>query len=157
MLRKLAILGTAVVLMGSAAGGINVALASTDITAPETIISFEHTVKDGYVDVGERGISVGDEFLYLQILFDQTDTSRIGTEDAICTEHLRRWVWCSATFAIDGRGTIVVEGAIQFTESTTSLDLPITGGTGDFADVRGTIHDEFLTETKSRVTMTLIP
>lgn len=157
MLRVLAVLGISIALLGGAAAGIGVALASDDITAPETIISIEHSVKDGFVDVGKKGFSPGDEFMFLESMFDETDTTRIGTTRVLCTQHLRQWAWCSATFTLDGRGAIVVDGAVQLTESTTTIDLSITGGTGEFANVRGTVHDEFLSATKTRLTMNLIP
>lgn len=157
MLRELAIIGTAMAVLGGAARGITVALASGDITAAETILSLEHLVNDRYVDVGKKGFSPGDEFMFLESMFDETDTNRIGTNRVLCTMYLRRWAWCSATFIIDGRGAIVAEAAVPFTESTTTIDLPITGGTGEFANVRGTIHDEFVSETTTRLTMNLIP
>jgi hypothetical protein len=157
MLRELMILGTAIASLGGAVGGINAALASGDITAPETIIAIEHLVKDAYVDVGKEGFGLGDEFMFLESMFDETDTNRIGTNRVLCAAHLRAWFWCSATFTIDGRGAIVAEAAVPLTESTTTIDLPITGGTGEFANVRGTIHDEFLSETDTRLTMNLIP
>lgn len=106
------------------------ALASEDITAPETIVSIEHSVKEGFVDVGKKGFSLGDEFMILESMFDETDTNRIGTNRVLCTVYLRQWAWCSATITLDGRGAIVVDGAVPFTESTTTIDLPITGGTG---------------------------
>jgi len=157
MLRTLAILGTSIALLGSATAGIGVAIAADDITAPETIVSIEHTVKQGFVDVGKKGFSLGDEFMILESMFDETDTNRIGTNRVLCTVYLRQWAWCSATITIDGRGAIVVDGAVPLTESTTTIDLAVTGGTGEFANVRGTVHDEFLSETTARITMNLIP
>lgn len=159
MLRKPAIIGTAIALLGSATGGVTTALASGDITAPETIISIEHELKVGFVDVGKKGFSPGDEVMVVESMFDETDTNRIGTNRVLLTVHLRQWAWVSALLTIDGRGAIVVEGAVPITESTTSFDLPITGGTGEFANVRGTIHDEFrsLSSHRTRLTMNLIP
>lgn len=139
-------------------GGLAVAQAAGDITAPETIVLMNHNVKQADVNVGDKAFGPGDSFLTLHRLFDETDTTQLGNAHIQCTiQPGKGWETCTGAFFIDGRGEIVGEGAIHFTQSTTSVDVPITGGTGDFANVRGYVHVDFIDETTEKDTLYLLP
>jgi hypothetical protein len=62
------------------------------------------------------------------------------------------------TFDITGRGEIVGTGAFVnfFGSESVDFDVPITGGTGDFANVRGVVHVH-LTENREIDTLELLP
>ena len=138
--------------------GLAVAQAATDITAPETIALISHRVKAADVNVGDKAFGPGDSFMYLAKSFDETDQTQLGGLHVQCTiQPGKGWQFCTGAFIITGRGQILGEGAVQFTDETTSLDVPITGGTGDFANVRGYVHVEFIDETTEKDTLYLLP
>ncbi len=160
MLRKLSIVGVAGALVAVAAGGVTMALAAGDITQPETIVVVDTTVKDGFVDVGKEGFSLGDSFMFLDTLTEATTESEVGSARGQCTFNLRQWALCEAAFFIGERGEIFVAGAVRLTEEAASFDVPITGGTGEFENVRGSIHIEPVPgqeEEVSKITLNLIP
>lgn len=156
MLKRLSIIGI-VGALGVVAGGVTMALATANITAPETIVVTETTLKEKFVDVGRPGPSPGDSFFDLDSLTDETDGTRVGTLRGQCTIHFGGWALCRGAFLIGDRGEIFAEGAVRFTEETTTFDVPITGGTGDFDNVRGSIHAEFTSETEATLTLDLLP
>jgi hypothetical protein len=156
MLKKLSILAIAAA-VALAAGGLTMALATANITAPETIIVHDKTVKERYVDVGKKGESPGDSFLFVDSLTDETDGSRVGGARGHCTIHVGPWALCQLSLSIDDRGQISADAAVRFTEEATTFDIPITGGTGDFDNVRGSIGVEFTSETEATLTLNLLP
>jgi hypothetical protein len=156
MLRKLSIAGLVVALV-LVAGGITTALASSNITQPETIVLDDKTVKDGYVDSGKPGSSIGDSFLFVDSLTDPTDGSAMGKVRGQCTFELQRWALCEAAASITDRGEILVEGIVKFSDGPSTFDLAITGGTGEFDNVRGSLHIVDTANNRSTLTFTLIP
>jgi hypothetical protein len=56
-------------------------------------------------------------------------------------------VLCDASFVIAGRGQLLVHG--------TGLTFAVTGGTGDFRQARGQVHETFLPTGEFRFTFTL--
>jgi hypothetical protein len=139
-------------------GGLAAAQAATVITAPETIVVMSHTVKGADVNVGDKAFGPGDSFMNLSKLFDETDQTQLGDGHVQCTvQPGKGWMLCTGAFNITGRGQIVGQGAIRFTQETAPFDVPITGGTGDFANVRGYVHVELIDDTTEKDTFNLLP
>ena len=139
-------------------GGLAAAQAATDITAPETIVVMSHTTKSAEVNVGDKGFGPGDSFLSLSKLYDETDQTQVGDGHVQCTAQPGKgWMFCTGAFNITGRGQIVGEGILRFTPETVSFDVPITGGTGDFANVRGYAHVDLIDDTTEKDTFNLLP
>jgi hypothetical protein len=134
--------------------GLAIAQAATDITAPETIVLTNHTVKNAAVNVGDKRFGPGDLYMFVATLSDETGT-QVGTAHIQCTAQPGRTQFCTGAFIITGRGQIVGEGAIQGTAS--SFDVPITGGTGDFDNVRGYVHVEPIDQNNETDTLYLLP
>jgi hypothetical protein len=120
-------------------GGTVVANAGADITSPETFTLVGTTIKDRFVDVGKHGFSPGDVNMFVERLTDETDAV-VGKARIQCTSHVGPWAICIGTFNITGRGEIVGEGIVPFGPDATSFDVPVTGGTGDFSNVRGEVN-----------------
>ena len=139
--------------------GLVVAQAATDITSPETIVLISHAGKGANVNVGNKADGPGDSFLFVDKLFDETDQTQLGDDHGQCTLQPRGWTICSVALFISGRGQIIGQGAITFTPGTTSFDFPLTGGTGDFANVRGSAHVESLDPqgNREKITLNLLP
>jgi len=141
MRRKIGyIAGSAVML--AVVGGLAVAQGTArDISTPETIRLQNNTTKEADVNVGDKAWGPGDSFLLLGELFDKTGVTKLGNSHIQCTVMPGKgWNLCNAAFFIRGRGEIVAQGAIQQLDTVTSFDVPITGGTGDFENVRGYAH-----------------
>jgi len=136
-------------------GGSVAANAGTDITSPETITTVGTVVKDRFVDVGRKGPSVGDTFATTLDIKSQAGVD-LGTERTQCAVGTGKWAICTGTFDITGRGEIVGTGAVNIASETPDFDVPITGGTGDFANVRGVAHVH-LTENGETDTLELLP
>jgi hypothetical protein len=141
------------------AGGVTnltgTVLTGTALSAPETITTVGTTVKDKAVDVGKRGFSVGDSFFTTVDIKSQAGVD-LGTERTQCTLGAGRWAICTGTFDITGRGEIVGTGAVNFGIDLSDFDVPITGGTGDFSNVRGVAHVH-ITENGETDTLELLP
>lgn len=131
------------------------ATAGTSITAPETITTVGTTVNGKFVDVGKKGHSVGDTFADTIDIKSQAGVD-LGTERTQCVLGVGRWAICTGTFDITGRGEIVGTGAVNLGSDLSDFDVPITGGTGDFANVRGVAHIH-VTENGETDTLELLP
>lgn len=138
-------------------GGIAIAQAATTITAPETIVLMGHPAKYASVNVGNKGEGPGDSFMTVTKLYDEAMTTLLGDEHVQCTvQPGNGWMLCTGAYNITGRGQIVGQGALRSTEEGAPLDVPITGGTGDFANVRGYVtHDDSTGATI--ITLNLLP
>jgi hypothetical protein len=137
-------------------GGTVAANAGADITSPETISALGTFTKQRYVDVGKQGMSPGDTVLFVEKLTDDSDGSDLGTVRIECTVHIGPWGICVGTFDISGRGQIVGEGMVPFGD-VASFDVPVTGGTGEFANVRGEDHIEPVSDAAEHHTLDLLP
>jgi hypothetical protein len=144
MFRKLSIFGLTGVLV-LVGGELTMALAGNSITQPETIVLTETTVKERFLDVGKQGgpPTPGDAFFFVDTLTDEADT-KVGAVRGHCTFQIAPWGTCEAGAFLTDRGQIYVEGVVRFAEQTTVLNIPITGGTGDFDNARGSVLLEFL-------------
>ena len=152
--RVVAVVGIACAL--GLAGGALVANAGTDITAPETFTVLGTTIKDRFVDVGKKGFGPGDVSVFVDNLTDDSG-ALVGKSRIQCTIHIGPWAICTGTFNVNGRGEIVGQGLVPFSEDATTFDVPITGGTGEFDNVRGEVHIELVADGQEENTFDLIP
>ncbi len=110
-------------------------------------------------------LSLGDYFVATEDLFEKG--KKVGHDHATCT--LTRLeaktgkpetgaVQCLITFMLS-EGQITVQGVRTFAfdaQEPPNFVLAITGGTGAYKTVRGTVHIVDLNETDSRITLELI-
>lgn len=136
--------------------GTIVANAGADITSPETISAVGTQTKARYIDNGKPGFGPGDVNMFTERLTDDSDAV-IGSARVTCTVQIGQWAMCDGAFTIDGRGEIVGSGIVNIGEDETGTVVPITGGTGDFANVRGEDQIEFVSETEEVHTLNLLP
>jgi len=97
------------------------------------------------LDLGKRGFSLGDRFVFSDNLFRHG--MRVGTDHGECMatriHGSRATFQCTAT-AVLRRGQITVQGAVTFAEDGSApFRLAVTGGTGRFRDAGGqlTVHE----------------
>ena len=156
MIKRLSIFGFAgaLVLVG---GGMATALAGNNITSPETLVLTETQTKSKVIDAGKHGFGPGDVFVFVSSLTDKADGSKVGTLHGQCTVQIGHWQMCEVGAFLGDRGQILVAGVVQATDQPTAFDLPITGGTGEFDNVRGSVNVEPVSDEVSTDTLTLIP
>jgi hypothetical protein len=115
------------------------------------------SLKAKFVDVGKTGLGPGDSFLFVDSLTDPADGSRVGTVRGQCTFMIGNWESCQVGGFLNDRGEIFVSGVAPSTDQPMAIDLAITGGTGEFDNVRGSVHIDPASDTESEDTLTLIP
>jgi hypothetical protein len=109
------------------------------------------SAKDTFVDNGKKGESVGDSFISTAVkLRDPATRAPAGRLDILGTIASRRADFVAITAHVHG-GTIQVNGVMRHT--TTPHLLPVTGGTGNYANARGTLE---LDDSTGRATFTLL-
>ncbi len=117
----------------------------------ETIQATAVATKEKFLDNDRNHRdSVGDVVLVRFRLNDDAGEG-VGKGNVTCELHFRAFV-CHAVFKIAGRGQIVVHGDVG---RRGSFDVPVTGGTGDFADVGGWLHVEALRRDREALTFSL--
>jgi hypothetical protein len=116
--------------------GVAAASASTTLAGPGTIRITDRLVKHLHVDAGKRGPGAGDLDFYRQLLFNKGVTPNpIGHSDLTCTNTGTGSSNCTGTYFLP-RGKIMVGGVIA---SRLIYELAVYGGTGLYANARGTL------------------
>lgn len=88
------------------------------------------------LDQGPRGAGPGDVEIAWQALYNRRITTRpLGHSELLCTFLTQRSRNCSTTYFLP-KGKIVVEGVIG---SRLLYELPVVGGTGLYANARGSL------------------
>jgi hypothetical protein len=137
MARRLGALGLVVGLC-ALAFGIGIASAGSAITSPVTITVVEHATTDKVIDVGKKGDSTGDILTFHNDLYDETDTTQVGTDQGQCTRMSpKKGTWeCWWTVTLEG-GQITIEG--PYLDETNTVLAAVTGGTGVYENARGSM------------------
>lgn len=112
--------------------GSTLALAGS--ASAETTKLVERATTDVVTDTGAEGDSVGDILTFANELFDESNASKVGTDNGWCVRTVVGAAWeCFWTATLAG-GQITVEG--PFLDAGDSV-LAITGGTGAYASASG--------------------
>ena len=85
------------------------------------------------VDLGRKGFSTGDFFVFEETVYNGRGGTVIGKDTVRCEAGIRTFS-CEATIKLDGRGKIRVAGAFF---SRRDIVLPVTGGTKNFSEAGG--------------------
>jgi allene oxide cyclase len=124
------------VLAGTVVAGAATLLVSS-ASAATTITVVEHATTDKVVDVGKNGDSPGDLLTFHNKVYDETDTTVVGTDQGYCVRISPKkgsWECIYTTFLEDG--SITVE--TPFYDAADSVGA-ITGGSGAYASAGGSI------------------
>ena len=136
MLRRAFPMLAAGAVVGMIIASMSIASAQTD--GSETITVVAKTVKFKPVDLGATGESPGDLVVIKNRLWDQAQQTQVGANWINCTQSFGPVAVCTAAVQINGRGQLTGTGKVPL--NAESFDFPITGGTGDFANVTGWVH-----------------
>lgn len=131
---------------------------SSDDGDVEVIRVTEKFVQDNFLDLGEPGDSLGDQFIFGHDLFRQG--KKVGTDGGIGTiVRLESMVSATLQFTATSqlpKGQITVQGLVTFTDGPSTFKLAITGGTGRYRDASGVLIVEQVSETESHLTFRVI-
>lgn len=121
---------------GMLLAGAYAAFAGEAVTQPGTIRITDRQVKQKVVDVGAKGLSVGDLRSMWHLLYNRRITTRaIGHSELVCTSTGNQSSMCNGTYFLP-KGRIVVGGIIR---SPLFYELAVLGGTGLYDNARGTM------------------
>ena len=134
-------------LVGVVGAGLTSAVAANSIVAEETLVVGEHSTKFRIVDGFGKpdDFKVGDRYLFRSELSDEADTV-IGHANTECAVQFAKRDTCSVIYELDPRGSIVAEGQVPVSQLVVggTWTLAITGGTGEFENVRGSVAVEIV-------------
>jgi hypothetical protein len=112
------------------------ASASEQLKSPGTIRITSREVKTTRIDLRPGGLSVGDVEVERALLYNTRVTPKpIGHAEMVCTFVVKTSRNCNATFFLP-KGKIVVSGPIFYRQL---FELAVTGGTGLYDNVRGSL------------------
>ena len=135
---------------------LGAASASSGITAPTSFTVVEHGTTDKVVDVGKKGDSTGDIYTYHNDLYDETDTTKVGSDSGICIrESPKAGTWECMWTEILADGQITAEG--PYSDSASSWTYAVTGGTGLYENVRGSVKETVNAKGEFVLAYSLIP
>jgi hypothetical protein len=148
-------------LVGILAAGLTTAFAGTGIVQEEVVVFGEHTLRGRNLDlVGEADdFRPGDRYIFRSELTDAQDVVA-GHLFVDCSVHFAKKDLCSQVYEIASRGTVTAEGLIPVSQLEVggTWVFAVTGGTGEFENVRGTATVEIVDDTgDSQHTLHLLP
>jgi hypothetical protein len=112
------------------------------------------TVQAAELDLGDTGLSLGDQFVFTDDLF--LKGKLVGSDHGFCmitrVEEGAHQIAaeCVVTAVLDGKGQITVQGVAVFQETATApFTLAITGGTDRFRGASGQVKVRELSDTEA--------
>ena len=98
----------------------------------------EHATTDAVTNQGDgAGDAVGDVLTFTNDVFDKTNSSKVGSDQGYCVRMNVGVSWECVWTTILSRGQLTVEGPFYDTRDSV---LAITGGTGKYANARGSME-----------------
>jgi Allene oxide cyclase len=104
-------------------------------SAGATIHVVEHAVTDAITN-GTQADRLGNVLTFANPVYDQADKRKVGTDNGFCVRTVKGKAWECLWTTFLSAGQITVEGPFSDTGNTV---LAITGGTGMYASVRGSM------------------
>ena len=105
-----------------------------------TMTVVERAETDAVTDTGEEGDTVGDILTFANNIYDEKNEKQIGTDNGYCFRTAVGAAWeCAWTLTLKD-GSLTVQG--PFLDTGDSV-LAVTGGTGAWADARGSMKLHF--------------
>jgi hypothetical protein len=143
-MRNPSLLGAAAATL--AAGAIFAATSAGGSSTATTLRVYEHDTSQASVDLGDKGDSAGDQFVFAGDTSKSKGAPKNGRAAGACTTMstgARGEVICTVNFALPG-GQLSSQGLFVSADlfGGRTLTAPITGGTGRYRHARGdaTVH-----------------
>jgi hypothetical protein len=142
------------------AAGFASAIAASGIVVEETLVLGEHTIKGKTIDLAGApdDFKPGDRYIFRSELSQAGDV--VGYLYVDCSVHFAHRDSCSQIYDIATRGSVVAEGLVPASQLHLggTWTLAITGGTGDFENVRGSVEVVIVNDSgDSEHTLDLLP
>ena len=118
----------------------------------ETLVVIQSPPRQQYVDLGDPGPSPGDLLEFASTLASQAGTP-VGDLHIACTQNFDQVAVCVGIFNLSGRGKLSVDASPVFPNSTVGM---VTGGTGEFQNVRGEAHIDPQPDGTTKITFNLL-
>lgn len=137
-MRKLLLAAAGLAALALATGSVVAASSAPGRSGPAetTLTMIQHAPDVASIDLGGPGPSPGDVLVFRSVLFDRTDTERVGDLNITCTESFGVHHICRGIFRISGKGRLSVDALPQFPNPTTGI---VNGGSGKFRLARGDV------------------
>ena len=132
--------------------GVGITSASTGSGLGETLVVIQSQPRQQYIDLGAPGPSPGDLLVFASTLANQAGTP-IGDLHIGCTQNFDQVAVCVGIFNLSGRGKISVDASPVFPNPTVGM---VTGGTGEFQNVRGEAHIDPQPDGTTKITFHLL-
>jgi len=104
---------------------------------------YSEPLKFKSVDVPPTGFSLGDQDLVVDRLWSDPDKTTSVGKDRVVSEYIpNTFLMVQVEYMIEGRGKIHAAGTLDFSQAflESGDDLAVTGRTGEFENVHGSIH-----------------
>ena len=102
----------------------------------KTLALVERATSDTVTDTGDKGDSVGDILTFANKVYDSDDKNLVANDSGYCMRTIVGLLWeCNWTLATTD-GFVMVEGPFYDAKDS---ELAIIGGTGIYADARGSM------------------
>ncbi|HET7398855.1 MAG TPA: hypothetical protein VFJ94_10075 [Intrasporangium sp.] len=154
MSKRFGITAAAAGLVGLAMGPASPAAGSDGDNGGEhrTITVTEVVLEQSFVDVGAKGPSLGDQFVFSGKLM--MGGKQVGHDGGACTFTSMKLheAICSAALSLAG-GQVAVQGLVV--DGQKDFTVPVTGGSGAFKEASGELRVHQLTQTTSTLTLRL--
>jgi hypothetical protein len=143
-MRKFSVVLVAV-MVGILGAGLTSAIAVSNIAVEETLVVGEHSTKFRIFDLAGTAddFKVGDRYMFRSDLTDEGDQI-VGHANSECVVNFAKRDTCTVTYDLPARGRIVAMGDVPVSELGPggTWAYAITGGTGEFENVRGSVTVE---------------
>ena len=104
----------------------------------KVVYVIEHATTDDVTNQGDgAGDVVGDVLTFTNDVFDKNDAQKVGSDQGYCVRMTVDVSWECVWTTFLSRGQITVEGPFYDTKDSV---LAITGGTGKYANARGSME-----------------
>lgn len=136
------------VLAGVLLAGLTTAIAAADLAQEETIVLGERTVRGKVLDLAGKpdDFKPGDRYVFRSRLTDEVGVA--GHLYVDCSVHFAGRDTCAQVYDLGVRGMVTAHGIVPASELEVggTWTLAVTGGTGEFENVRGSIAVEILND-----------
>jgi allene oxide cyclase len=137
---KQAVIPAALVAAGALAFAVMSATAGS--SGGSTVHVIEHALTDAITN-GTKADKAGNVLTFANPVYDSADAKKVGSDSGFCVRIVVKRSWeCLWTTFLSG-GQITVEGPFSDTGNTV---LAITGGTGTYANARGSMDLKYHTK-----------
>jgi hypothetical protein len=159
----IAVIAAVMVTFGGVALANSRSGASSDDERGEVIELYAPTVQFAFIDLGDKGFSLGDQFVFSDDLLTEKGGKHVGFDGGVCTvvrvtdaKAQSGNTQCLVTFSLSD-GQITTQDLHTLTNGNLTGTQPgaITGGTGRFREARGDLDVAFASNTEATITLSL--